>query len=372
MASACRRFGISRETGYKWWRRYEEGGEDALLDRSRAPRRHPNETPDAVVNLVLRARTKHPFWGARKLIAWLERKQPDVELPAPSTVAAILKRHGLVAPRRRRRRAAPTGHTVGDACAPNEIWATDFKGEFKTRDGRYCYPLTLQDYSSRLLLRCQGLRATAASGAQPIFKAAFREYGVPRAILSDNGSPFASASFSGLTPLSAWWLRLGITLMRIEPGHPEQNGRLERLHKTLKRETTEPPGGNLGAQQRRFNRFRDEFNNERPHEALNNATPSSCYVPSPRAYPETLPSPTYEPHVEVRRLNPNGEVHFKGYRFTISKALRHDDIAFAPVDDGVWRVLFYRHQLGTFDERSGVVARAGFAIRAKPGWRRTQ
>jgi len=364
VAAACRTFGVSRQTAYKWLRRYEEGGEAAVSDRSRAPNAHPNETPEDIAELVLKARVAHPTWGPRKLLAWLEPRHPKKTFPAASTVAAMLKRAGLVAARRRRQRANPTGRPPNAPGGPNYIWGTDFKGQFKTGDGVYCYPLTMQDCCSRYLLRCQGLRENSCELARPVFETAFREYGLPNAILSDNGSPFGSASFTGLTDLSAWWVRLGIEVLRIEPGHPEQNGRLERLHGTLKSETTKPAKANLSAQQRVFNRFRAEFNDERPHEAIANETPGSAYTPSNKAYPDRVPKPEYPGTFEVRRLNRHGEVHFEAYRFTIGKALRHEDIGFEPIDDGIWRLHYYAQQLGTFSESTGILARPGFANKA--------
>ncbi len=367
MAAACRRFGISRPTGYKWLTRYEESGLSGLLDRSRAPWQHPNETAPEVVEVILDARRRHPRWGPRKLLGWLGPRHPGVALPAASTVATLLKKHGLVAPRRRRRTARPTGQGVVHPDAPNAVWATDFKGEFKTRDGRYCYPLTIQDTFSRFLLRCQGLRTCSTELARPVFLAAFREFGMPCGILSDNGSPFASASFSGLTRLSAWWVRLGIEVLRIEPGHPEQNGRLERVHRTLKEETACPPSRDIRAQQRSFNRFRDEFNEDRPHEALDDRTPSTAYNRSGREVPVKEPAPSYDGHFEVRRLNRNGEVSFNRHRFTVSKSICGEDIAFEPIGDGEWRVHYYSLKLGVFNERKSTVARPGYIARtARP------
>jgi transposase InsO family protein len=296
-------------------------------------------------------------------LSWLERQHTKLVLPAPSTAAAILKRAGMVADRKRRRRANPTGLPPNAAGTSNDVWGTDFKGHFKMGDGRYCYPLTMQDCSSRFFLRCQGMHNNTCEFAKPVYEDAFREYGLPNAILSDNGSPFGSATFSGLTDLSAWWVRLGIDVLRIEPGHPEQNGRLERLHGTLKLEATRPPKASLNAQQRVFNRFRREFNEERPHEAIGNMTPSSAYTPSTKSYPGRVPKPEYPGTFEVRRLNKNGEVHFQSYRFTISRSLRFDDVGFEAIEDGMWRVHFYALQLGTFNERAGVLSRPGCVIK---------
>ena len=364
VAATCREFGISRPTGYKWIHRYAEHGAQGLADRSRAPRRHPNETPADVVEFVLSARAQHPTWGPRKLLAWLEPIHPGLQLPAASTVATMLKRHGLVVPRRPRRRPCPTGTAPVAQAGPNAVWGTDFKGEFRTRDSAWCYPLTLQDVCSRYLLRCRGLRTCSGNLSKPIFESAFREFGLPVAILSDNGSPFASSSFSGLTPLSVWWVQLGIEVLRIEPGHPEQNGRLERMHRTLKRETTRPPQDNLRAQQRRFDSFRREYNEERPHEALGQLPPTTAYEPSPRDYNEKIREPEYPGEFDVRRVNTNGEMHFRAYRFTIGKALRFEHIGFEEFDEGRWRIHYRTLELGVFDERTGTVSRPGYSMKA--------
>jgi hypothetical protein len=275
----------------------------------------------------------------------------------------MLKRYGLVVPRKPRRRARPTGTAPVAKAGPNAVWSTDFKGQFRTRDGAWCYPLTMQDACSRYLLRCHALTRCGGDLSKPVFEAAFREYGLPKAILSDNGSPFASASFSGLTPLSAWWVQLGIEVLRIEPGHPEQNGRLERLHRTLKRETTRPPQDNLHSQQRRFAAFRLEFNEERPNEALGQQTPCSFYEPSARIYRDRIPKPEYPGHFDVRRLNSNGEAHFHAFRFTIGKALLHERVGFEEFDDGLWRIHYRTLELGILNERTAMLSRPGYSVR---------
>jgi putative transposase len=356
MTELCGQFGISRDVGYKWVRRYDESGLDGLKERSRAPLTHPNATPKPVVDLVLTARKAHSHWGPRKLLAFLQGCYPAFEFPAASTIGEILKRHDLVEPRKRRRRARPENGPLRVQDKPNACWSTDFKGEFLTRDRRYCYPLTIQDGYSRYLFACQGLERPTTELSQPVFEAIFREYGMPQAMRSDNGAPFAAASFSGLTKLSAWWVKLGIRLERIQPGHPEQNGRLERLHRTLKQETTKPPAINLKAQRVQFERFRIEYNEQRPHEALDNQKPVNLYAASDRPYPKRMPEPQYDGGVVIRRISIAGAINFKGYVIHISKALSHEDVCLQELDDGIWQLSFYALRLGLFDERRATLS----------------
>ena len=271
----------------------------------------------------------------------------------------ILKRHGLVTSRRRKWRARPTPTERGFAAGSNECWATDFKGQFRTGDGIYCYPLTIQDRYSRYAIRVQSLTAPTEELARPVYEAAFREYGLPSAMLSDNGSPFAASSLSGLTRLSVWWISLGIELQRITPGHPEQNGRLERLHRTLKDETTKPPANDHVAQQRKFATFRRVYNDERPHDALLGHTPASAYEASKRPYPKRIPEPEYGEGMEVRSVNMNGTAVFRGHIVQISSALGGQRVAFEPMADGVWRLHFYNLVIGSFDERDAVLTAPG-------------
>jgi len=290
MTSLCQDFGVSRKTAYKWLARYAEGGPAGLHDRSRAARNHPNRLDETVVETLLLARRAHPYWGPRKILAWLARQEPELALPVASTVSALYAKYGLSLARQARRRTPPYTDPFADACAPNRVWCADFKGDFPTGDGRRCYPLTLTDAFSRALLRCTALRSTKTVGVWPVFEAAFRELGLPDAIRTDNGTPFASRGAGGLSKLSVWWMKLGIRHERIEPGHPEQNGRHERMHRTLKQETLRPVARTARLQQGRFDRFRHEFNHDRPHEALGNDTPWSRYAPSERAYPRKLRS----------------------------------------------------------------------------------
>jgi putative transposase len=272
----CALYGVSRKTGYKWIDRYVRHGPAGLGEQSRRPRHSPRHTSDEIVAAILDARRRHPRWGGKKLLALLHRRHPRWDLPGRSTACDILSRHGMVPIKRQRRRLGHPGKPTSQILAPNDVWSADYKGQFRTGDGRYCYPLTVADGFSRYLLGCQALPSTAVDGAKPIFTRLFHEYGLPKRIRTDNGVPFATTTLARLSKLSAWWVRLGILPELIEPGEPAQNGRHERMHRTLKAETTRPAAGGLAAQQRRFNLFREEFNHERPHEALDQETPATC------------------------------------------------------------------------------------------------
>jgi len=278
----CARYGVSRETGYKLVERYLEQGAAGLEERSRRPHISPNQTAEHIVEALLELRRRHPRWGAKKLIPLLGKRHPSWDLPARTTVFEILNRHGMVPKKRRRRQIGHPGRPTSRVLAPNDLWCADFKGEFKTGDGIYCYPLTATDEHSRYLLGCQGLLSTKVAEAKPVFTRLFKEYGLPKRIRTDNGVPFATNTLARLSRLSAWWVRLGVLPELIEPGKPQQNGRHERMHRTLKAETTRPPAESCRAQQRKFNSFREEFNHERPHEALDMQTPASRYEPSRR------------------------------------------------------------------------------------------
>ena len=311
-----------------------------MSDQSRAPRQHPNATTAAVVEALLAARRAHPRWGPRKLVAWLQARAPEVELAAPSTVGDLLKRHGLVPPRPRRRRGAATPTALSPATAPNEVWCGDFKGWFRLRDGTRCDPLTLTDAYSRYLLRCQAVARTDSAHVHRVWAAAFREYGLPRVIRTDNGPPFASTGLGGLTALAVWWIKLGIRPERIAPGHPEQNGRHERMHRTLGDETSAPPQATRRAQQRRFNEFRAEFNHERPHEALGQHPPATHYTPSPRAFPRRVPTVEYPGHFEVRRVRTKGDIKWQGGLVFVSRALIGEPVGLEAVSERHWRLYF--------------------------------
>lgn len=351
MTELCQHYGISRKTGYKWIARYLEDGPLGLEDLSRRPAKSPNATPQTTVDALLEIRRRHPSWGAKKLLPFLARRHPDWDLPACSTVGDILKRHGLVPTRRRRRVIGHPGRPVTESLAPNEVWCADFKGQFKTGDGLYCYPLTVTDNYSRYLLGCQALLSTCAADAKPVFTRLFKEFGLPRRIRSDNGVPFATTTLARLSELSAWWVRLGIVPELIEPGKPQQNGRHERMHKTLKAETTRPPGANRRAQQRKFNRFVREFNDERPHEALDQETPASYYQPSPRPMPDRLPPLEYPDRFEKRYVSYNGGIRWKKGWVNVSLTCAGEYVGLEEIDDGVWNVYFGPLKLGRLLER---------------------
>lgn len=350
-AELCRRFGVSRKTGYKWARRFDEGGVSALNDRSCRPCSCPHKTSQQLVDAIIEARKRHPSWGAKKLLVILQRRFPEHNWPARSTIQDILKRNGLVKKTRRRPSQGHPGRPETHMDDPNSTWTADFKGQFRTRDGRYCYPLTIADGCSRFLIRCQALYSTAHDRSQTVFEAAFREYGLPAIIRTDNGSPFATCAIARLSQLSVWWIRLGIYPELIELGRPDQNGRHERMHRTLKAETTRPPSGNLPAQQRKFNRFRYEFNYVRPHEALEQNTPAMRYEPSVRRMPGTLPEVEYPSHWEVRLVSRNGGFRWNGERVPVSQVLQGEYVGLEEVDNEVWSVYFGHVQLGRFHER---------------------
>ena len=349
MVELCLQFGVSRKTAYKWLARYNAEGPSGLADRSRAPLTHPHRVEDVVVEALLQARRSHPHWGARKILAWLGRKQPDLVLPVASTVGTMFASYGLSRARQSRRRTPPYTDPFSDANAPNGLWCTDFKGDFKTGDGRRCYPLTLTDAFSRMLLRCTALRSTKTVRVQPVFETVFRELGLPVGIRTDNGTPFASRGAGGLSRLSVWWVKLGIRHERIQPGHPEQNGRHERMHRTLKQETLRPPAAHMRAQQTRFDHFLTEYNQDRPHEALENETPSTLYASSPRPYPSRIPALHYPDNFLVRKVAASGRIRWKSALVTISHALEGELIGIEP-RDGQHHVFFSGVALGFIDD----------------------
>lgn len=350
MSELCAAFGISRKSGYKWVQRYQAAGLDGLRERRRAPFHHPNATPAQVVGQLIAARQQHRFWGPRKLVAALKREQPEMEWPAPSTAGAILKRQGMVTPRRRRRGAVGVGHPgLSTPTHANQVWAVDYKGWFRLGDGQRCDPLTISDLFSRYLLACRRVPRLTAHCARPVFERAFREYGLPDTIRSDNGSPFASAGLGGLSRLSVWWVKLGIGLERIVPGRPDQNGRHERMHRTLRRETAVPPCANAAAQQRRFDRFRTSFNTERPHEALNDTVPAQWYRASARPYPSRIAAVEYPGHFEVRRVRTSGEMKWQGALVYLSEALVGEPVGLEAISDRHWKISFGPIELGLFD-----------------------
>jgi transposase InsO family protein len=349
MAGLCRVYEISRESGYKWLKRSRAEGDVGLEDLSRAPLRHPNQTEPSIEQQLLQLRHRHPTWGARKLRAHLQQKRPKVSWPAASTVGALLKREGLTVPRRRLRKTPPYTHPFQQAVEPNQLWCADFKGWFLTLDGQRIDPLTISDTASRYLLRCQAVEKTNTEQVLAIFEAAFRHYGLPAAIRTDNGPPFASRAIAGLSPLALYWMKLGIIPERIAPGHPEQNGRHERMHRTLKAETARPPAAHRRAQQEAFDRFRPIYNEQRPHEALAMKTPASCYTPSPRCYPASVPQPEYDSGLEVRHVRACGQFKWKGHNVFISETLRDEPIGMELIEEDRWLVYFASFPIALFD-----------------------
>ena len=347
----CDLYGVSRKTGYKWIERYLRSGPAGLEERSRRPYGSPNATAEEVVQAILEARRRHPSWGAKKLLTILTRRHPRRLFPGRSTVCDILSRHGMVPKKRQRRRIGHPGRPTSSILAPNDVWSADYKGQFKTGDGRYCYPLTVADGFSRYLLGCQALASTAVAEAKPVFTRLFKEFGLPQRIRTDNGVPFATNTLARLSQLSAWWVRLGILPELIEPGKPQQNGRHERMHRTLKAETTRPPAANCGAQQRRFNHFREEFNTQRPHEALDLQTPASVYEPSPRAMPDRLPPLEYPDRFETRYVSANGGIRWNAQWVNVSITCVGEYVGLEEIDDGIWNVYFGPLKLGRLLEK---------------------
>ena len=342
--------GISRKTGYKWVERFEQEGVEGLKERSRAPKSSPHRTPAEIVEELLQARRGHPTWGPKKLIAWLGRHHREQRWPAASTAGEILKRRGLVRARPFRRRLEHPGRSLYQALHPNDLWTADFKGQFRTGDARYCYPLTVADCLSRYLLGCQALRSSGTQSSRTVFERLFRQYGLPQAIRTDNGAPFASVAVGRLSALSVWWIRLGILPVLIEPSHPEQNASHERMHRTLKEETARPPQADLSAQQRCFDHFRREFNEQRPHESLGQEPPATLYRPSPRPYPQRLPPLEYPGHFEIRRVGSNGCISWNSQWLHLTQALSDQDVGLEETHDGVWSVHFGSMLLGRFHQ----------------------
>jgi putative transposase len=351
MALLCREFGISRKTGYKILTRYNEIGLDGLTDRSRRPYRHANQLPTQIETLIVRCKQDKPHWGAPKIRERLVRLYPDVHTPAISTVHAVLDRHGLVK-RRTRRRNKAEGTTLSRPLQPNELWCADYKGEFMLADRRYCYPLTITDFASRYLIACEALHTTKETYAFAVFEAVFKEFGLPDAIRTDNGVPFASPnSLFNLSKLSVWWLRLGIQIERIKPGHPQQNGRHERMHLTLKLEATKPAANNFLQQQAKFDDFIDCHNNERPHQALDMQCPVQRYQPSSRPY-RGLPDLDYPFHDRAVTVTTCGRICFNRQKINLSQVFAGQTVGIKQTDDRIWLVSFMNYDLGYFDDET--------------------
>lgn len=353
IAELCREFGISRKTGHKFAKRYQESGVDGLKDQSRAPKHVRHRLDDEVAEIIVAARRRYPNWGGRKLKAWLEERQPGTVFPAASTIGSLLDRRGLVKRRQRRAGVVPYPHPLATAHEPNDIWCADYKGQFRVGDGSYCYPLTVTDRFSRRILACESFGSIELETAMESFGELFRGYGLPKLIRSDNGVPFAARGLKGLTRLSVWWLRLGIVHERIELGSPEQNGQHERMHRDLKRETTRPAAANLIAQQERFDNFVDEYNEIRPHEALGQKPPAKFYQPSPRPYPAQLPDVRYPLHDDVALVSKGGHLRIRRSYFFLSTALAGQPIGLRELDDGRILLSFMSVDLGTWAPKSG-------------------
>jgi len=348
VAELCREFGISRKTGDKFKQRFKRLGEAGLLDLSRAPKVIPHRTPPEVVKLIVDEKKRHPSWGPKKLKTTMEERL-HCELPAVSTIGDILERAGLVSKRGRRHAVPPQPTTLREALAPNDVWCIDYKGQFRLGNRSLCYPLTLTDQRSRFILGCDAMAAISDEEARESCEEIFRLYGLPKAMRSDNGVPFASSGLSNLTRLSAYWLQLGIELERIRPAHPEENGQHERMHRTLKFETTRPPRTNLLQQQERFDEFREEFNTERPHEALGMKRPAQVYKHSPRKLPVVLPELDYPEHDDVLPVDKAGYVCFRRRRAYLSTALAYQRVGLREQLDGRWLVTFATLDLGHVD-----------------------
>lgn len=353
LSALCREYGISRRVGYKWIIRFYEHGTSGLTDQSRAPRHHPQGMSESVREMVLQARVAHPTWGARKLRAWLSRIHPETLWPAPSSIGELLHERGLTVSRRRSRRGPPYDAPLAHCHEVNRVWSADLKGWFLTADGQRCDPFTLTDNYSRMLLRCQQVHPASHETIQPIFVTAFREYGLPEAIRTDNGPPFATTTVGALSRLSVWFIRLGIIPERIRPGQPSENGRHERMHRTLKAETASPPRSSLRQQQRAFDRFRQEYNHERPHEALGQRTPASCYVCSPRPYPLRVPEMRYPEGMLIRTVHSQGDISWKDKNVYLSSTLAGELVGLEQLDDRYYDIWFGVIRLARLDSYAG-------------------
>ena len=352
ITALCRRFHVSRKTGYKWLGRFLKEGGPGLQDRSRAPHEQARRISDGVVDRILKVRRRHRSWGPKKIAAHLGQGRPRDCWLVVSSVGRILKRHGLIKARRHRpRKLAPGSETWTVAKKPNDVWTVDFKGKFRMGNGQYCHPLTIMDDVSRYVLRCRGLQSQRSELCRPVFEAAFREFGLPRVIRSDNGKPFADCGPGRLSTLSVWWIKLGIWPEQIAVGHPEENGKHERMHRELKRETARPPAWSAPSQQRRFDRFRWEYNEERPHEAIDFRRPKDLYQPSFTTPPLRVREIVYPGHFEVRRVTGPGFISWRGENVYVSATLVGETVGLVEIRDGIWRVFFDCLELGVVDER---------------------
>lgn len=349
ISDLCREFEVSRPTGYRWINRYKEAGPEGLLDLSSKPHSCSHATSELIGDAILAMRRKYPSWGARKLKARLERLQPSVAWPAASTFGNILRRAGLTHPKRKKRRTTPYSEPFSEVTAPNQLWCMDFKGYFSTGDGTRCDPLTITDAHSRYLIRCQIVSRMDLSEVTAVCEAAMREYGMPARIRTDNGAPFAGTGLLGMSKLSLGWRKLGIVHERIQPGRPQENGRHERMHRTLKEDTTKPAAFTLRSQQKKFDTFRHMFNHERPHEGLNNETPGSIYQPSLTMLPGTVKEFLYPKGFETRRINNSGDFSWHKDRVFVSEVFKFEALGFELIAEDVYKVFFRDIELGIFD-----------------------
>jgi putative transposase len=346
---------VSRKTVSKWISRFRDGGMEALKEASRAPYHHPNATAPEMVSQLIDTKLRHSKWGPKKVVASLKQKYPESHWPVVSTTQSILRKEGLVNPRKIRRHTPPFTRPFQECVKPNDSWSIDYKGQFRTGDGRLCYPLTITDNFSRYLLTCRGLRHPRYESTRPWLERTFREYGLPLAIKSDNGAPFASTGINGLSRLSVWLIRLQVIPERIELAHPEQNGRHERMHRSLKEAVCQPPKSCLSRQQMAFDHFKTEFNEERPHEALNMKTPVSLYEASRRQLPEKLPPVEYDSWMKIRRVLPSGGIKWRNNYIYISQALAGEPVGLKQITDTTWELWFSSYLLGIIDEKTNKV-----------------
>ena len=356
ISTLCKLFGISRETGYKWLNRYEVQGFSGLEDLSRKPLGNKRAIETNLIDAIISIRSKHPLWGPKKLAVLLKEQLPNERIPVASTIGEILERHGLIKKRSRQRRRFGTTEKPNIAAeASNDVWCTDFKGHFLVGDGQRCHPLTITDAFSRYLISCESLTAESGLFVKEKYEEAFQQYGLPRFILSDNGTPFSSRAPGGISRLSAWWLKLGITPIHIQPGHPEQNGSHERMHRTLKAATAYPAEKTLIDQQKAFEAFKEEFNQIRPHEALGQKRPAELYSPSIRHFPKELPTPVYPAHFETRQVKPNGEIKWKGNKVYLSESLTKEPIGLEEIGEDTMLIYFCHLPIALLNEHKGKI-----------------
>jgi len=346
----CRTYGISRPTADKWIQRYQQGGVEQLEERSCAAHCHPNQSSEEVVQMLIETKLYQQSWGAKKVLDYLRQYGPELSWPADSTAGEILKRAGLVKRRIRHHHLSPYSEPFSDCQGPNQIWSADFKGDFTLGNHRRCYPLTLSDNFSRYLLMCRALEHPSYQAVRPWFEWAFREYGLPEAMRTDNGPPFASLAIGGISELSKWWIQLGIRPERIKPGKPSQNGRHERMHRTLKQDV--PPQPTHRRQQNQYDLYLEQYNGYRSHEALGRKTPASVYCASPRSYPGKIPAIEYGPGITVRQVRHNGEIKWKGNLIYVSQVLAQEPLGLKQITEDQWEVRYSFHLLGTLDQRT--------------------